>query len=188
MGSNCYCCPDVNSQYTGGDVEKKHYPIKDGCLDTDQLSQQVDWSRLSEIEKVVVANLQADYRVLASEVRQSPELATCRWGGGETLLHYAANDAELELVELLISLGADVNARGVSSGTPLHAAAGSGSVPIVEILLRNGADVNAVDGNGHVPIYRAAIAHCYAICDLLLQNGATAQDEYTKKYLSEVGL
>jgi hypothetical protein len=55
-----------------------------------------------------------------------------------------------EMVDYLISKGADVNGNDSSHGTPLHCAARAGSrsgydrmTKIVELLLQNGADINA---------------------------------------------
>ncbi len=50
----------------------------------------------------------------------------------------------LELVELLLSRGADVGLRGLSDYTPLHLAAENDDLPMVALLLRFGADPNQV--------------------------------------------
>jgi len=39
---------------------------------------------------------------------------------GATQLHRAARDADVSLVQLLVDLGADVNARGENAQQPLH--------------------------------------------------------------------
>jgi len=48
----------------------------------------------------------------------------------------------MKIVELLISRGADVNAKEMDGGTALHIAAIFGQKDIVELLLVNGADLN----------------------------------------------
>lgn len=59
---------------------------------------------------------------------------------GGTWLHYAAREGALEIVELLISLGIDVNAFDRhGEQTPLTSAASGGHVQIVQCLLDNGA-------------------------------------------------
>ena len=63
---------------------------------------------------------------------------------GETALHRAAEYGHLEIVQLLISYGADVDRRDVSPVGPktaLHIAAHNGHVAIVQELLQNGADI-----------------------------------------------
>jgi len=61
-------------------------------------------------------------------------------------LYNVANNNELEILEYLISKGADVNMRNrCSSGeTPLHAAAKDGDMDVAKLLIANGADVNAI--------------------------------------------
>ncbi|RAO72489.1 uncharacterized protein BHQ10_008501 [Talaromyces amestolkiae] len=64
---------------------------------------------------------------------------------GDTALHQAAEYGHLELVQLLISHGAEVDRRNYSPVGPmtaLHLAAYQGHIAIVKELLQNGADVN----------------------------------------------
>ena len=56
-----------------------------------------------------------------------------------------------ELVDLLLSRGADINA--LSFGwTALHAAAGQGNCQMIELLLSRGADIGARSSNGKTPL------------------------------------
>ncbi len=72
---------------------------------------------------------------------------------GITALHIAAGEDSVEIVQLLIDEGADVNARGFAAGvTALHQAALFGRAENARILLENGADVNARDSGGRTPL------------------------------------
>jgi ankyrin repeat protein len=67
------------------------------------------------------------------------------WG---TLLFITAEEGHEVVVELLLTKGADINARGGESGTvtALYAASRAGHKKVVELLLTKGADVNAQGG------------------------------------------
>jgi len=90
-------------------------------------------------------------------------------------LHIAAQLNQVDIGELLIDLGADINAKGRHNWTPLHIAAYEGSVDIAHILIRKGADINAGDENNCTPLFfavRGRDPECDEIAELLLANGA----------------
>ena len=85
-----------------------------------------------------------------------------------------------KIVELLISNGADVNAKALQYGddakrgrgiTPLHAAAGNGHVEIAKLLIENGANLNA-NSHGNTPLHAASISNTKDLVELLIENGA----------------
>jgi len=61
---------------------------------------------------------------------------------GRGPLHYAAMNNSKEMIQILISKGADINAKN-NYKTPLHIAAQNHSMEIVEILITKGANINA---------------------------------------------
>jgi hypothetical protein len=69
-----------------------------------------------------------------------------------TPLHMAAQGGDVELVQLLLSFGADVHARGPSRFTPLHVAAQHGHARVVDALVAHGADVFARTENANLAI------------------------------------
>ena len=79
---------------------------------------------------------------------------------------------KLDLIKLLISKGADVNAKEKYGNTPLHIAATAGGVGIAELLISKGAKVNARDDIGETPLHIAATAGGVGIAELLISKGA----------------
>lgn len=68
-------------------------------------------------------------------------------------LHEAAADGDVEKVKLLISAGADVNAKNKDGDTALHIASKQCRVEIAEILVAKGADVSVKDRIAQTPLH-----------------------------------
>lgn len=77
-----------------------------------------------------------------------------------------------DLVELLLTRGADPNRSGYYYGTPIQAAARSGQLEIVRLLLRHGASVNAVQGRWDTALRAASIGGHSDVVNLLISHGA----------------
>jgi ankyrin repeat protein len=58
----------------------------------------------------------------------------------------------VEEVKQCLTLGEDVNLRGLANMTPLHRAAQNGRKEMVELLIENGADINAMTDSGETPL------------------------------------
>jgi len=67
---------------------------------------------------------------------------------GYTPLHKASQNGHVEVVGLLISLGADVHKKSFANYTALHFASQYGHIEVVKILLQSGADTLALLDNG----------------------------------------
>ena len=65
-----------------------------------------------------------------------------------TPLHWAAENGHLTVVEYLVNLKADINAKArgeMNSGAPLHFASKIGHLCVVEYLINQKADINIKD-------------------------------------------
>ncbi len=99
---------------------------------------------------------------------------------GVNPLHRVAARAKPEIVSLLISRGAAINARDSTGATPLHATIERGFRPqkaIVELLVSNGADVNAVDIVGYTILHKLALLRIgYTWAEIRRGSGSTFDD------------
>jgi ankyrin repeat protein len=96
---------------------------------------------------------------------------------GSTPLHGAAEGGHEEIVELLITEGADLHATTISmmgggGWIPLHSAARQGHRGIVELLIEAGTDVNTRDSVGKSTLHDAALVGHKGIVKLLIKKGA----------------
>ncbi|KAK7476330.1 hypothetical protein BaRGS_00032448 [Batillaria attramentaria] len=89
-----------------------------------------------------------------------------------TALFWACAKGFLELVQLLIHKGANVNARTSYNSTPLIAAADRNRYQVMRCLVQNGADVNAQTSNGDTACHLAAYRGHLEAVKLLVEVGA----------------
>ncbi len=117
-------------------------------------------------------------------VTKAPSLVGCQFSG-RTLLHFASAAGCLEVVALLLRLGADPNMQDRGGHSPLYSVAnGCGretGAELVRMLVRAGADVNACGG-----VTRATALHMAArrghvgIANALLDCGARLEAKDSK--------
>ena len=91
-------------------------------------------------------------------------------------MRLAAGEGHKEIVELLISEGADMNAKDIDGETPLHRAAERKQTGIAELLIDKGSDVNAVGKYG-TPLDFAIRVKQTEIADLLRKHGGKTAEE-----------
>ena len=88
---------------------------------------------------------------------------------GPTALQFAAVVPNNEvIVEVLVSNGADINAKSSRQSTPLHLAVQAQLLKTAEILLKNGANVNVQDEEGKSILYAAIESRNPPLVDLIL--------------------
>lgn len=80
----------------------------------------------------------------------------------------AASAGHLEMVEALISRGAEVTAQNTNGQTSLHYAASRDRLDIARVLLDKGAEVNSRDKMGSCPLHRATSRGHLKMVQLLL--------------------
>eukprot|EP01104_Vermistella_antarctica_P014246 TRINITY_DN4445_c0_g1_i1.p1 TRINITY_DN4445_c0_g1~~TRINITY_DN4445_c0_g1_i1.p1 ORF type:complete len:1074 (+),score=331.75 TRINITY_DN4445_c0_g1_i1:171-3392(+) len=96
----------------------------------------------------------------------SPLVYLVRQGGTEEIYQY------LNVLQLMVDKGADVNARNRNGEAPLHSACIRGNLDSVRFLLQNNANVNMVNRLGETSLHYAVRAGKTAVVELLLDHGA----------------
>ena len=89
-----------------------------------------------------------------------------------TALIWASRNGHTNTVEMILNMGADVNAKDNSSNTALIRASKNGHTETATMLLENGADVNAKDNDNWTALIEASENKQTEIVALLLENGA----------------
>jgi hypothetical protein len=113
--------------------------------------QAAPWSAVELFDAARSGNVARAVELLTAE----PDLARQHTPAGETALHAAVGFRQAELVELLLSAGADLNAPDAAGRTPLHVAAMT-DAKFVRRMLEAGANVKVADENGETPLHVAA--------------------------------
>lgn len=92
----------------------------------------------------------------------------------ESVLHAAAMDNRLDVIDALMAAGADVDAASRDGRTALMMAIGlvKPKIPSVRALLRHGANVSIADCTGWAPLHLAAYLGHVDVTDLLVAAGA----------------
>ena len=129
--------------------------------------------------KPIAPSLAAAITAVRSSTRASvekliaadPQLVASKDPGGSTLLHHAAAFGGLDVMELLIDKGADVNAKNRRAAMPLHWAIHDAAK--VRLLISRGAQVNARQVEGRTPLYQATVlGGGLPVVRVLLERGA----------------
>ena len=105
---------------------------------------------------------------------EEKKVAVTQYSNGRTALHLAAwKNPRLDVLNLLIAQGANVNALNHANQTPLHlAAAGNPNPDILKYLIIQGADIHAKADDGSTPLHLASERNPNAaVLKLLIDQG-----------------
>ena len=105
-------------------------------------------------------------------LKDHPDLVFNKDNDGRSPLHWAANSGHKDVVELLLTNKAEVNAKDNNGGTPLLYATAGARWNVAQLLLANKAEVNAKDSDGRSPLHWAASMGHKDMAELLLTNKA----------------
>ncbi|KAH9503466.1 hypothetical protein Btru_068005 [Bulinus truncatus] len=114
----------------------------------------------SEMAKRGITQEQIDNTRLTTERQMLNDLKDLSASGGDlelkdvtgaSMLHVAAANGYVEVVDFLLDHHVSVDARDNDSWQPIHAAAYWGQLDILELLVQNGADLDSKTKNGETP-------------------------------------
>jgi len=102
-----------------------------------------------------------------------PKHTSIPGGLGMTSLHDASKEGNVEVVQLLLDQGTDVNERsGHRQASALYVASFQGKLEVAKLLIKYGADVNCRDKEGFTPLLVASNHGHQDIAEFLLDYGA----------------
>ena len=104
-------------------------------------------------------------------LRHGANVVGYEMNNGCTALTRASAQGMMDIVQMLIDLGADVNGKA-ERGRPLDWAIESRQLEVVELLIKSGADVKLASYTDLQPIIAAAKAGSLSVFKYLLQQGA----------------
>ncbi|MEE9443648.1 MAG: ankyrin repeat domain-containing protein [candidate division Zixibacteria bacterium] len=120
---------------------------------------------------ILEASRSGDLELVQTTLDRDTTTIGIRNDRGSTALHFAAENGHLQIVELLLDRGADLEAIDVDGDTPLMGAAIRGHSEIFKMLLSRGADVDILNINENGVLHYAAMGGSVEIVDLLLDRG-----------------
>ncbi|XP_064629984.1 ankyrin-3-like [Lineus longissimus] len=89
-----------------------------------------------------------------SAPKRKAEYLSLQEDEGSNALHIAAQNAEADIVSILLDNGLDINSRKKNGQTALHVAITSGSLEVITILLKRKAAVNHRDQDQMTPVHK----------------------------------
>ncbi|TYZ68508.1 hypothetical protein PybrP1_005468 [[Pythium] brassicae (nom. inval.)] len=128
----------------------------------------------SEYDRLCTACISGDARWVRDILTQYPDAVRADHPAdkGEPPLVCASRNGHIEIVELLLQYGADMNAADTDDWTALHWFAINGRTEMVSELLRQGAQVDSKSNSGATPLYIAAQQGHFGVVVELIKSGA----------------
>ena len=105
----------------------------------------------------------------------------------ETALHYAIQNEDHEMIDLLLEKGSNVNMKTYKLETPLHLATMNQDFTTVKKLLEHKPNnINSVSKNNKTPLFIAIENENLDLCKLLIHHGADVNIPCTREKLTPI--
>ncbi|CAI4230593.1 unnamed protein product [Auanema sp. JU1783] len=126
---------------------------------------------------LLAASSRGHIRIVETILKCCPKIINCISSYGQwNALRSAACNNHLDILNLLLSEGINVNECGFGGRTALRAAAWAGHVEIVDRLLSTGANVHSRDSEQRTALMAAAFMDHTKVLDCLFKYGAQVND------------
>lgn len=126
------------------------------------------------IDQITNAAVNGESEEIKALLNKEPSLLNAFNSDGWTPLHLACYCGQVDSAKLLLSLGADIDAKAKNpnESMPLHAAVANKQIQAVDLLLTKGADVNAKQSGGWTSLHEASLLGDKNMIKLLIEKGA----------------
>jgi len=106
-------------------------------------------------------------------IEKDVSLVNIKDEAGNTPLHHAAMIGSYDIIEYLLSRGADIDAQNTQLNTPLHEAIQSRKENSSALLIKKGADINKTNIHQQTPLHKAASLNQKRIGEMLVARDAS---------------
>jgi ankyrin repeat protein len=113
-----------------------------------------------------------DLDYIKSKIRKDKTVINKSDENGNTFLHKAARNGDIDTVKYLVSQGADISVKNDYGQTPLQLAVIQSEFKIVEYLVSQSAKLDSKDNDGETPLHRASDYGYTKIVKFLVSHGA----------------
>eukprot|EP00919_Chromeraceae_sp_WS-2016_P024341 GHVR01057574.1.p1 GENE.GHVR01057574.1~~GHVR01057574.1.p1 ORF type:complete len:209 (+),score=43.86 GHVR01057574.1:165-791(+) len=153
--------------------EEKVKLCEEKLLETEKRLKETE--RIKEEQENKITNMKDRVCVCITNMKDRGKLMDyyfCKRGVSELLK--ACNDGRVDLVEILLELGVDINSIDGDTHTPLYRACVSGHINVVKFLLDRGANIELPLAKVHMntPLIGACYHGLLEVVKLLVDNGA----------------
>jgi len=94
-------------------------------------------------QDIFVASKEGKLDLVKNIIESNPQQIHSKDNYGRTPLHYAARGVHFEVMQYLLSKGAEVNSADTYAGiSPIHSVATRGHLDALNLLIKNGAKLN----------------------------------------------
>ncbi len=118
------------------------------------VEDKFDYYKRTALHYVCIDIPKANRATTANELLKSGEDINAQDKGGWTPLHFAAQEGDLEVAEILVNAGANITLKDLNGNTPLWVATMNSyhSAQVINLLLESGADPTQPNDHGVSPV------------------------------------